>query len=264
MKRFGFFMMALTLFATLFGSTAMAAERNAKKTLIIYYSNTGTTKLVAERLQKKTNADIYVIETVKTYSTKDPERTQVPKKELETGNLPALKKSPPNMSSYDLILVGGPVWWYTVSTPMMSFLRDADFAGKRVAPFNTNKGGNGDYIGPLGGVGAHHLYQGGVGLVVEWIAQLQQLVGDKQRPQLLVVAHTLKGQERKAGKQNTAGYAGVEQIGPELALAGAGVVNDHAPERHQEDADDGGDHSQLDQIAVLQPQGGAGQQTGGR
>ena len=146
MKRFGFFMMALTLFATLFGSTAMAAERNAKKTLIIYYSNTGTTKLVAERLQKKTNADIYVIETVKTYSTKDPERTQVPKKELETGNLPALKKSPPNMSSYDLILVGGPVWWYTVSTPMMSFLRDADFAGKRVAPFNTNKGGNGDYF----------------------------------------------------------------------------------------------------------------------
>ena len=80
----------------------------------------------------------------------------------------------------------------------------------------------------------------------------------------MVVAHTLKGQERKAGKQNTAGYAGIEQIGPELALAGAGVVNNHAPERHQEDADDGGDHSQLDQIAVLQPQSGAGQQTGGR
>ena len=138
MKGSAFLMMTLVMLATLCGSTVMAAERNDKKTLIIYYSNTGTTKYVAERLQKKTNADVYVIETVRTYPTKDPERTAEPKRELETGDLPALKKSPPDMSSYDLILVGGPVWWYTVSTPMMSFLRGANFAGKRVAPFNTN------------------------------------------------------------------------------------------------------------------------------
>ena len=146
MQKSTFLIMTLAMLVFLCWGTAMAAERNAKKLLIIYYSNTGTTKLVAEQLQKKTNADVYVIETVRTYPTKDPERTAEPKRELETGKLPVLKKSPPNMSSYDLVLVGGPVWWYTVSTPMMSFLRSADFAGKRVAPFNTNKGGNGDYF----------------------------------------------------------------------------------------------------------------------
>jgi flavodoxin len=47
------------------------------------------------------------------------------------------------MSPYDLVLVGGPVWWYTVSTPVMSFLKQADFAGKRVAAFCTHEGGLG-------------------------------------------------------------------------------------------------------------------------
>ena len=49
------------------------------------------------------------------------------------------------MSLYDLILVGGPVWWYTVSTPVMSFLKLADFSGKKVSAFCTHEGGVGKY-----------------------------------------------------------------------------------------------------------------------
>jgi len=49
------------------------------------------------------------------------------------------------MSSYDLILVGSPVWWYTVSTPVMSFLKQADFAGKKVSAFCTHEGGVGKF-----------------------------------------------------------------------------------------------------------------------
>ena len=60
--------------------------------------------------------------------------------------MPALKKGPPELSSYGLILVGSPVWWYTVSTPLMSFLKQADFAGKEVSVFFTHEGGVGKFF----------------------------------------------------------------------------------------------------------------------
>ena len=120
-----------------------AAEAIPQKVLIVYYSKTGNTDYIAQKLQKKTGADIFRLETVKAYPAENPARTQVPKKELETGRLPALKKLPSNLSSYDLILVGTPVWWYTVSTPVMSFLKQANLNGKTVAVFCTHEGGLG-------------------------------------------------------------------------------------------------------------------------
>ena len=114
--------------------------------MIIYYSLTGNTKSIAEKLQKETGGDIFEIQTVRTYPTDYSALTEEAKRELQTGDLPALKKSPPDMSSYDLILVGSPVWWYTVSTPVMSFLRQADFAGKKVSAFCTHGGGVGKFF----------------------------------------------------------------------------------------------------------------------
>jgi flavodoxin len=116
------------------------------KVLIIYYSLTGNTKSIAEKIQNKTGGDVFEIKTAKTYPTEYSALTEEAKRELQTGDLPALKKSPPDMSLYDLIFVGSPVWWYTVSTPVMSFLRQADFAGKKVAAFCTHEGGIGKFF----------------------------------------------------------------------------------------------------------------------
>ena len=125
-------------------STSTGAGR--KKMLIIYYSHTGNTKYVAEKIREKTGGDLFEIETVKTYPSQYSALTEEAKRELQEGDLPALKKGPPDMSSYDLILVGGPVWWYTVATPVMSFLKQADFEGKRVSAFCTHEGGIGKYF----------------------------------------------------------------------------------------------------------------------
>jgi flavodoxin len=125
-------------------STAMGTGRT--KMLIIYYSHTGNTKYIAEKIKEKTGGDLFQIETVRTYPSQYSALTEEAKRELQEGDLPALKKGPPNMSSYDLILVGGPVWWYTVATPVMTFLRQADFAGKRVSAFCTHEGGIGKYF----------------------------------------------------------------------------------------------------------------------
>jgi len=123
-----------------------ATGTGSTKVLIIYYSLTGNTKSIAEKIRKKTGGDVFEIETVRTYPPEYSALTEEAKRELQTGDLPALKKSPPDMSSYDLILVGSPVWWYTVSTPVMSFLRQADFAGKRVSAFCTHEGGVGKFF----------------------------------------------------------------------------------------------------------------------
>ena len=52
----------------------------------------------------------------------------------------------PDFSKYDTVFVGGPVWWYTMSTPMYSFLQQANFAGKKVVPFSTQGSNYGTYF----------------------------------------------------------------------------------------------------------------------
>lgn len=118
----------------------------AKKVLIIYYSHSGNTRAVAEKLQAKTGADLYRVETVRTYPSEYNALTKEAKRELEEEDLPALKTPLPDMSGYDLILVGGPVWWYTVPTPIMQFLKQADFSGKKAAAFCTHAGGIGQFF----------------------------------------------------------------------------------------------------------------------
>jgi flavodoxin len=124
---------------------AETATRNPK-VLVVYYSLTGNTKSIAQIIQKKTGADLFEIETVKTYPADRPATIEEVNRELTTRELPALKMNPPDVSSYDLILVGSPVWWYTVSTPVRSFLKQADFAGKKVAAFCSHEGGVGTFM----------------------------------------------------------------------------------------------------------------------
>lgn len=111
--------------------------------LIIYYSHTGITKGIAEKIGEKTGGNVVVIETVKTYPSEYSALIEEAKRELHKNDLPELKEDPPDMSPYDLVLVGGPVWWYTVSTPVMKLLTLTDFAGKKVAAFCTHEGGMG-------------------------------------------------------------------------------------------------------------------------
>jgi flavodoxin len=117
-----------------------------EKVLVIYYSLSGNTRSIAELIRERTGGDVFEIETVKDYPADYQGTVDEAKRELETGDLPTLKKSPPDMSSYDLILVGSPVWWYTVSTPVMSFLKQADLANKNVSAFCTHEGAVGRFF----------------------------------------------------------------------------------------------------------------------
>ena len=68
------------------------------------------------------------------------------RKQLKDKVYPELSTEVPDFSQYDTIFVGGPVWWYTVSTPMRAFLQEADFMGKKVVPFTTQGSNVGTYF----------------------------------------------------------------------------------------------------------------------
>lgn len=121
----------------------ITVDKKLGKVLLIYYSLEGNTHNIASRIQKMTNADLFEIETVEEYPSA-PAYFWVARQQLK--NLPKLKTAIPDVSSYDLIIVGSPVWWYTVSTPMLAFLAECDFKGKTVVSFATNGGNVGDFF----------------------------------------------------------------------------------------------------------------------
>lgn len=130
----------LALCGLVLPGAAMAVEADKPKVLVVYYSKSGNTEAVAKMIQERTSGDIYEIETLRTYTRERPAAADIPKEERETGNLPELKGTLPDVAQYDVILIGSPIWWYTVSTPVMTFLRDTDFQGKTVAGFYTVAG----------------------------------------------------------------------------------------------------------------------------
>lgn len=126
------------LLSGIFSGQLLATEN--KKVLVVYYSKSGNTKAIAKMIQARTGGDIYEIETVRAYTRERPAAADIPKEERETVNLPELKGNPPDLGDYDLIIIGSPIWWYTLATPVMTFLRDTDFSGKEVTGFYTYSG----------------------------------------------------------------------------------------------------------------------------
>ena len=120
------------------GNTQNGTESNSdKKTLIVYYSYSGTTQRVAEHLQKLTNADIYELELKNPYTGDSNEVSDRVFEERGDGKMPELSGELPDLSEYDRILIGTPVWNDDMSNPVASYLEQTDFGGKTVAPFWT-------------------------------------------------------------------------------------------------------------------------------
>ena len=109
----------------------------AQKTLVLYYSESGTTKTVAEELQKQLNADIESIECVKPYTGNFQETIQRGQQEMQNNEWPALKPLKKKISDYDVIFLGYPIWFGTYANPIVSLVNSNDFAGKTVVPFCT-------------------------------------------------------------------------------------------------------------------------------
>lgn len=115
------------------------------KTLVVYYSLTGHTEAIAKEIATQTKGDLFRIETQKPIK-RYPWFYLILKRQLMTQNYPEIKQVFPDLTAYDTIFVGSPVWWYTVSTPMRSFLKQFDFKGRSIIPFSTQGSNYGTFF----------------------------------------------------------------------------------------------------------------------
>ena len=119
---------------------------NMNKTLVAYFSATGTTKAAAQRLAKELNADLYEIAPEVPYSAADldwrDKQSRSTKEMKDKTSRPAIKGTCPNMGDYDTVWIGFPVWWYTAPTIVNTFIEAHDLSGKVLNVFATSGGSN--------------------------------------------------------------------------------------------------------------------------
>ena len=110
------------------------------KKLVVFYSYTGNTKMIAENIQRKLNCDILEIKPVKPYSTDYQTVVDEEQNNSSVGKTPDIQKIDKNLDDYDEIIIGTPVWWYTISPVVVTFLKENDLSNKTIYPFATNAG----------------------------------------------------------------------------------------------------------------------------
>lgn len=114
------------------------------KVLVAYFSASGVTAQVAERLAKETGADLFEIEPEIPYTAEDLDwRDKGSRSSVEMsdrGCRPAIRSKVGDMSQYHVVFIGFPVWWYREPSIIDTFMEVYDFAGKTVIPFVTSGG----------------------------------------------------------------------------------------------------------------------------
>lgn len=112
------------------------------KKLVAYFSASGVTAKLAKRLADAVDADIFEIKPEKPYTTADLDWTN--KKSRSSVEMsdksfrPAVAEKLDNITDYDTIYVGFPIWWYVAPTIINTFLEQYDLTGKTIIPFATS------------------------------------------------------------------------------------------------------------------------------
>ena len=124
--------------------TACGQNKKDMKTLVAYFSATGTTEAVAKDLAKVAGATLYEIKPEVKYTEADLDwRDKQSRSTMEMqdkSSRPAIVKDLKDSDSYETIYIGFPVWWYTAPTIINTFIETYGFEGKTVIFFATSGG----------------------------------------------------------------------------------------------------------------------------
>ena len=114
------------------------------KTLVAYFSASGATKKRAQLLAKAAGADIYEIKPAVTYTKADlnwmDKKSRSSVEMADKTIRPEMSDTDADIASYDIILLGFPIWWYVAPTIINTFLEAYDFSGKKIVLFATSGG----------------------------------------------------------------------------------------------------------------------------
>lgn len=115
-----------------------------KKTLVAYFSASGTTAHTAKEIAEAAGAGLYEILPAQPYTAADLDWTDKKSRSTAEMNDPACRPeiagAVENMEQYDTVLIGFPIWWYVEPRIVDTFLESYDFSGKTVIPFATSGG----------------------------------------------------------------------------------------------------------------------------
>lgn len=123
-------------------TTAEQDTGNNGKTLVVYFSATGTTKGVAEQIAEYTKADIYEITAKDPYTDADLDwndsESRTTKEQNDKTIRPEIGSEKLHLDGYDTIFIGYPIWWGEEPRIMDTFVESYDFSGKTMIPFCTS------------------------------------------------------------------------------------------------------------------------------
>lgn len=157
------------------------------KTLVVYYSASGTTKHVATAIADAAGADLYEITPVEPYTSDDLNWTNSSSRVSREHDDESLRDialtelTPADWDSYDTVLIGYPIWWGIAAWPVDNFVKGNDFTGKTVIPFCTSAssglGNSGSLLEEMAGTGdwqEGHRFSSGASDAdaADWVASL--------------------------------------------------------------------------------------------
>ena len=119
------------------GNEQQKEEQEAQKVLVLYYSQTSNTKAVADEIAKKLGADIEEIVAKDPYDGDFQATIDRCIKDREQGIVPEIKPIAADLTKYDVVFIGFPVWFGTYAPPISTFLENVDLSGKKIVPFCT-------------------------------------------------------------------------------------------------------------------------------
>lgn len=163
------------------------STKEAGKSLVVYYSATGSTKAVAETIAESIGGDLFELQPVNPYTDDDlnwrnnNSRVTREHENEDERNVELVTTSVDNWDSYDTIFIGYPIWWGIAAWPVDSFVENNDFTGKTVIPFCTSTssgiGDSGKLLANMAGTGEWkdgERFRSGVSesKVQDWIEEL--------------------------------------------------------------------------------------------
>lgn len=124
--------------------TTVSEQPKATKTLVAYFSATGTTEAVARMIAAGTGGELYKIQPEKEYSAEDLDWTvptsRCSQENNDPASRPAIVKTKESLDAYDTIYLGFPNWWNMAPRIINTFVETYSLKGKRVIPFMTSGG----------------------------------------------------------------------------------------------------------------------------
>ncbi|MBQ9363497.1 MAG: NAD(P)H-dependent oxidoreductase [Bacteroidaceae bacterium] len=127
----------MTLVAMMVAAISCGSKKEAQKVLVLYYSQTSDTKTVAQEIATRLGADIEEIVPLKPYDGDFQATIGRCMQEREQGITPEIQPVKADLSKYDVIFLGYPIWFGTYAPPIATFLNQTDLSGKKVVPFCT-------------------------------------------------------------------------------------------------------------------------------